>query len=109
MGLAPIYHDLGMTSKSDRAMTEMIEKYAAEGAYNIAFMFAYRGENDLAFEWLEKALGGQDVGLTQMNTEPIIAKHYSDCRWEPFMQRIGMSDGQLDAITFEVKTPDLPG
>jgi TolB-like protein/Flp pilus assembly protein TadD len=103
MGLAPIYHDLGMKAESDQALDKMIEKYAAEGSYNIAFMFAYRGENDLAFEWLEKALAGEDAGLTQINTEPIIRNLYSDPRWEPFMQRIGMSDAQLAAIEFEVK------
>ena len=107
MGLAPIYHDLGMTAESDEAMAVMIEKYAVEGAYNIAFMFAYRGENDLAFEWLEKALQGQDAGLTQINSEPIIANLYSDSRWEPFMQRIGMSAAQLAAIAFDVKFPTL--
>ena len=106
MGLAPVYHDLGMKAESDTAMAGMIEKYAETGAYNIGFMFAYRGENDLAFEWLEKALQGQDAGLTQISTEPIIANLYTDSRWLPFMERIGMSDKQLAAISFEVELPD---
>ena len=105
MGLAPIYYDLGMHEESDAAMAEMIDKFEIEAAYNIAFMFAYRGENDLAFEWLEKALAGQDAGLTQISTEPIIANLHSDPRWEPFMQRIGMSDDQLAAIDFDVTLP----
>ena len=105
MGLAPVYHDLGMKPESDQALAEMIEKFAAEGAYNIGFMFAYCGENDLAFEWLEKAYQGKDVGLTQINIEPVIAKLHSDPRWLPFLQRIGMSDDQLAEIEFEVKLP----
>jgi len=105
MGLAPIYHDLGMKTESDDAMVSMIEKFSDEGAYNIAFMFAYRGENDLAFEWLEKAVTGHDIGITQINIEPIIANLHSDPRWLPFMNRIGMSDDQLAAIDFEVTPP----
>ena len=50
----------------------MIDLYAEEGAYNIAFMMAYRGELDRAFEWLERALSNHDAGLGQSNTEPII-------------------------------------
>lgn len=105
MGLAPIYHDLGMKTESDDALASMIEKFSDEGAYNIAFMFAYRGENDLAFEWLERAITGHDIGITQINIEPIIANLHSDPRWLPFMHRIGMSDDQLAAIEFEVTPP----
>lgn len=105
MGLVPIYHDLGMARESDEALAEMIEKYDTEAAYNIGFLFAYRGENDQAFLWLEKALANNDSGLSQINTEPIIARLHSDPRWLPFMQRIGMSDEQLDAIEFEVELP----
>lgn len=105
MGLAPIYHDLGMKRESDAALTGMIEKYEAEAAYNIAFMYAYRGENDPAFDWLEIALQSHDAGLTQINTEPIIENLYSDPRWLPFMERIGMSDDQLGAVEFEVTLP----
>ena len=105
MGLAPIYHDLGMHEESDATMAEMIEKFELEGAYNIGFMFAYRGENDLAFEWLEKAHQGQDAGLTQITVEPIIANLHSDPRWLPFLERIGMSDEQLGVIDFQVTLP----
>lgn len=106
MGLVPIYHDLGMASESDAALLEMIEKFETEAAYNIAFIFAYRGESDQAFKWLEKAYLGHDAGLTQINTEPIIANLHSDHRWLPFMQRIGMSDDQLAAIKFNVTLPN---
>jgi TolB-like protein/Tfp pilus assembly protein PilF len=105
MGLAPIYHDLGMPKESDVAMAEIIDKFKIEVAYNIGFIYAYRGENDLAFEWLEKAFQGKDSGLSQINVEPIIANLYSDPRWLPFLERIGMSSDQLDAIEFEVNLP----
>ena len=106
MGLAPIYHAMGETEKSDAALEEMIETYAEEGAYNIAFIMAYRGEYDRAFEWLEIALSNHDAGLGQINTEPIIADLYTDPRWVPFLERIGMARHQLAGISFDVAIPN---
>jgi TolB-like protein/Tfp pilus assembly protein PilF len=105
MGLAPIYHAMGKARESDAAINDMIEHYAIEGAYNIGFIFAYREEPDLAFKWLEIALENQDAGLTQITTEPLIANLHSDPRWQPFLERIGMSDDQLSAIKFEFPLP----
>ncbi len=105
MGLAPIYHALGEADKSDAALAEMIDEYAEEAAYNIAFMLAYRGESDRAFEWLEIALANHDAGLGQINTEPKIANLHTDSRWVPFLERLGMASHQLADIDFEVTIP----
>lgn len=105
MGQAPIYHDMGKIEEAEEALAKMIEKYAAEAAYNIGFIFAYFGQKDQAFEWLETAVANHDAGLCQIVTEPIIAKLYSDPRWLPFLERIGMSPDQLAAIEFEVTLP----
>jgi TolB-like protein/Tfp pilus assembly protein PilF len=106
MGLVPIFHSMGRAAESDAAMAKMIANHEDTASYNIGFMHAYRGENDLAFDWLETALSYHDAGLSQINTEPIIEKLHSDPRWVPFMEKIGMSDEQLAAIEFEVTLPD---
>jgi TolB-like protein/Flp pilus assembly protein TadD len=108
MGLSPVYHSMGEHKKSDDALAQMIEKYAGDGPYNIAFMLAYRGEADRAFEWLEIALEKQDTGLAQINTEPKIARLYDDPRWVPFLERIGMAEHQLAKIGFDITIPDRP-
>ena len=105
MGLAPIYHAMGEHKKSDDALAQMIEKYAGDGPDNIAFMLAYRGEADRAFEWLEIAVEAKDTGLAQINTEPKIARLYGDPRWVPFLERLGMAEHQLAKIDFEIALP----
>ncbi|HKJ16064.1 MAG TPA: winged helix-turn-helix domain-containing protein [Xanthomonadales bacterium] len=105
MGLAPIYHALGETEKSDAELNLMIDTYAEEGAYNIGFICAWRGEPDRAFEWLEIALENHDAGLGQINTEPIFAGLREDPRWNPFLERIGMAPHQLAEIEFDVALP----
>jgi TolB-like protein/Tfp pilus assembly protein PilF len=106
MGLAPIYHAMGESTKSDEALNEFIEKWPKEGSYNIAFMLAFRGESDRAFEWLEIAFKNHDAGLGQINTEPIIANLHEDPRWEPFLERLGMTSHQLAEVEFEPRLPE---
>ena len=99
------YHALGRTDESDAALAEVIEEYEREAAYNIAYIFAYRGEKDLAFEWLDKAVDYNDPGLADVATEPLFANIHRDPRWLTFLASLGKSPEQLAAIEFEVALP----
>ena len=46
----------GRKAESDAALDELIEKYEKTMAFNIAYVLAFRGEADRAFEWLDKAV-----------------------------------------------------
>jgi tetratricopeptide (TPR) repeat protein len=105
MGLAMTYHALGQAAESDAALTELIQKYEQEAGYNIAFVLAFRGEADHAFEWLDKAVEYNDSGLSQIAGEPMFANIHGDPRWLPFLESIGKSPEQLAAIEFEVTLP----
>ena len=63
--LAIVHHALGRATESDEALRELIEKYAEDGAYQIAEVHAVRGEADAAFEWLERAYAQRDSGLAR--------------------------------------------
>ena len=54
-GLALVYHSLGRKRDSDAALAELIEKYYSGMAFQIAEVYASRGETERAFEWLERA------------------------------------------------------
>src|SRR5207253_9706431 len=54
-GLALVAHAQGRRAESDEALRALIDKHAHESAYQVAEVYAYRGEADLAFEWLERA------------------------------------------------------
>ena len=98
-------HALGKRSESDAALAELIRKYERETAYNIAYVLAYRGEVDRAFEWLDKAVAYHDMGLSQIVGDPLLANLRSDPRWGPFLRKIGKAPEQLAAIKFDVKLP----
>ncbi|MCW8925790.1 MAG: tetratricopeptide repeat protein [Xanthomonadales bacterium] len=104
-GRAIAYHALGEDGKSTEALRELIEKYEFNSAYNIAYVLAYLGENDRAFEWLAKAAEYRDSGLTQMAHQPEFANIHDDPRWLPALESAGVAPDQLAAIGFNVSLP----
>ena len=104
-GLALAYHALGRKTESDAALAEMIQKYENEAAWNIAYVCAFRGEPDRAFEWLEKAIVYRDPGLSLTAVQWTFSNIHQDPRWLPFLRKIGRAPEQLAAIKFDVKLP----
>jgi TolB-like protein/Tfp pilus assembly protein PilF len=101
LGLAMARHALGDEEASTEALDAMIAGYERDAAYNIAYVFAFRGQADRAFEWLDKAVAYNDPGLAEIVTEPLFDKVRSDPRWVPFLERIGRAPAQLDVIEFD--------
>ena len=106
IGLVMAYHAMGQKNESDAALAELLDKHEQGWAYNIAFSLAYRGEADRAFEWLSKAVEYKDPGLAEIPTQREFANIHDDPRWLPFLESIGKSPTQLDAIEFRVQLPD---
>jgi len=105
IGLPMAYHALGQAAESDAALAELIDKSEQVAAYNIAYVLAYRGEADRAFEWLDKAVGYNDPGVSEIAIDVLFANIHDDPRWLPFLESIGKSPEQLAAIEFEVTLP----
>jgi TolB-like protein/tetratricopeptide (TPR) repeat protein len=106
IGLPLAYHALGQAGESNAALAALIEQHEQGWAYNIAYILAYRGEADRAFEWLAKAVEYKDAGLSGIVTEPLFANIHDAPRWLPFLESIGKSPEQLAAIKFEVTLPE---
>jgi tetratricopeptide (TPR) repeat protein len=105
IGLSKSYHALGQATESDAALAELIGPQEQAWAYNIAYVLAFRGEADRAFEWLDKAVEYNDPGLSQIAGDMLFANILDDPRWLPFLESIGKSPQQLAAIEFEVRLP----
>jgi TolB-like protein/Tfp pilus assembly protein PilF len=105
IGLIMAYDALGRREESDIALSELIRDWDADAAYNIAYVVAFRGEADRAFEWLGKAAEYKDPGLSEIALENAFAKIHSDPRWLPFLESIGKSPEELADIEFRVSLP----
>ena len=106
MGLSMAYHALGRKADSDAALAALIAKYKKESSYNIAYVYAFRGEADKAFAWLDKAVEYGDPGLAEIVTDNhLFNKIHGDPRWLPFLRKIGKAPEQLAKIEFKVTLP----
>jgi tetratricopeptide (TPR) repeat protein len=54
-GLALVYFKMNRKDEANASLQKLIDGYAEGAAYQIAGAYAYRGEPDSAFEWLERA------------------------------------------------------
>ena len=106
VGLPMAYHALGRTADSDAALEALKTNYEKDWSYQIAFVHAFRGEADDAFEWLDKAVEYGDIGIVEIAAETLYANLHADPRWLPFLRKVNMAPEQLAAIKFDVKVPN---
>ena len=99
------YHALGRKADSDAAIAALIAKYEKETPFYIATIYAFRGETDKAFEWLDKAVQYGDTSLSEIISEPLFQRIRSDSRWLPFLRKNGKAPDQLAKIPFKVTLP----
>ncbi len=89
-GLAIVQHELGNTEVSNAALQELIDEQAETAAYQIAEVYAYRGEADNAFEWLERAYVNRDSGLPKLLPDPLLANLREDPRWVLLLEKLDL-------------------
>jgi serine/threonine protein kinase/Flp pilus assembly protein TadD len=83
-----IFHSLGRTEESDRALAELVVE-GDRWAFQVAQSYAWRGEIDQAFVWLEKSRLVHDTGTIQTKVHPLLKNLHEDPRWSQLLERIG--------------------
>ena len=76
-------------------LEQLIKKFAEVAAYQIACGYAYRGDKDHAFAWLDRAYRQHDPGLSWAKADFFLEKLRTDPRWPEFMRKIGLADEQV--------------
>jgi predicted Zn-dependent protease len=87
-GQALAYHALGREQDSNAALADIIAKYDTNADYQIAQVYAYRGESDKSFEWLERAYKQRDAGLPDIKTDPLFKNLRHDPRYAEFLKKM---------------------
>jgi TolB-like protein/Flp pilus assembly protein TadD len=87
---ALVYHALGRKPDSNAALTELIAKHGTDSAYQIAEIYAYRGESDKSFEWLDRAYKQRDAGLPEIGTDPLLSTLRRDPRYTELLKKMGL-------------------
>jgi tetratricopeptide (TPR) repeat protein len=92
LALANVYHAQGRRAESNATIASLIETYADTAALQIAEAFAYRGERDQAFAWLERARAQRDAGMSMVPALSNLRGLHGDPRWLPFLEKVGLAD-----------------
>ena len=87
--LAIVHHEMRRDAESDAALQEL-EKFAEFGAFQIAEVYAVRGDLDAAFSWLERAHVQRDAGLMTLAYSLRLRPLHGDPRWRAFMKKRGL-------------------
>ena len=87
-GVAMAEHTLGDAKASQAALDALIGSSAGIDAYPIAQVYAWRGDKDRAFEWLERAYRQQDGGLLDIKIDPFVTSLHSDPRYAALLKNL---------------------
>jgi TolB-like protein/Tfp pilus assembly protein PilF len=88
LGMSVVFHALGRRNDSEAALDTLKDKHSAEAAYQIAEVHAFRGEIDLAFEWLERAYDQRDGGLSEIIGDRLMRQLTGDPRYKAFLKKL---------------------
>ena len=91
--LAMIYHALRRKGDSDAAVARLIGEAGNTWPYSVATVYAYRGERDEAFKWLEKGLASRDSDqLEGIRGDPEFAPMRGDPRYAALLRKMNLPE-----------------
>jgi TolB-like protein len=88
LGLALVEHSRANEPDSQRALDALIRGYAGAAAYQIAEGYAWRGDRDRAFAWLDRAYAQRDRGLCAIKLDLFMAALRPDPRYAALLRRL---------------------
>jgi TolB-like protein/lipoprotein NlpI len=89
-GRAMAYWRIEQFADSDTAVHEITQRFPDDMSYQLAEIHAFRGEIDLAFDWLNRAVTIRDGGVVEMLTNPLMVGLHDDPRWLTLLQEVGL-------------------
>jgi TolB-like protein/Tfp pilus assembly protein PilF len=91
-GLAMGLFVAGRKAESDLNLAEAIRRDGSSWPSEIARVYAFRGEKNLAFEWLDKAFDLRDEDLYTIKGDPLFKNLEGDPRYKAFLRRMNLPE-----------------
>jgi eukaryotic-like serine/threonine-protein kinase len=87
-GEALVNHSLGRQPAADAALKALIANHGSESAYQIAQVYAYRGEMDKALDWLNRAYQQHDSGLPYLKSDGLFKSLHQNPRYIQLLEKM---------------------
>ena len=104
-GITVAMHDLGRQEQFETTFRELREKQGSDFPGAAAYVYAWIGDADAAFEYLDKEFRLDRTSLSREVRYPAFNSLHNDPRWPALLQKLGMSPEQLADIDFRVALP----
>ena len=88
--LALAHYIRGDRAAADAALAELVATGRDGLAYQIAQVYAVRGETDKAFEWLQIAFDNHDGGMLGLAVDPVLRGLRGDPRFKALLEKMGL-------------------
>jgi TolB-like protein len=88
--LAVAHYVRGDRAAADAALADLIANAREGFAYQIAEVYALRGEKDKAFEWLQNAFNDRDAGMLGLLVDPLLRSLRDDPRYKNLLVKVGL-------------------
>ncbi len=88
--LALAHYARGDRAAADAVLSEMIARDRNLLAYQIAEIYACRGETDKAFEWLQISFDNHDTGTLSLLIDPLMRGLRGDPRYKSMLEKVGL-------------------
>lgn len=90
--LAIVCDRIGDAERAECALRAILAEHSEGDAYQIAEIYAVRGEADNAFQWLGSAVAERDPGVTHLQGSPRFRPLHGDPRWSAILRDIGFDN-----------------
>ena len=88
--LAVAHYIRGDRAAADAALADLIANAREGFAYQIAEIYALRGEKDKAFEWLQTSFDDRDAGMLGLLVDPLLRGLRDDARYKNLLVKVGL-------------------
>jgi serine/threonine-protein kinase len=88
--LAVAQYVVGDRQAADAALADLLAKAREGFAYQIAEVYAVRGEKDKAFEWLQIAFDDRDAGMLSLLVDPLLRSLRDDSRYNKLLAKLDL-------------------
>jgi TolB-like protein/lipoprotein NlpI len=88
--LAVAQYVVGDREAADAALADLLAKAREGFAYQIAEVYAVRGEKDKAFEWLQISFDDRDAGMLGLLVDPLLRSLRDDPRYHKLLAKLGL-------------------
>ena len=80
----------GVRADADAALAELLAQDRNSMGYQIAEVYAWRGETEAALEWLQRAYDSHDPGTLAMLVDPLLRGLRNDPRFAMLLGKLGL-------------------